>query len=349
MLRFSHIEYLYGLFLIPVLLIIFIIMWRWRKNAIKRFGDYELVLKLMPNLSDAKTLTKLTFQLIAFAFLIFAIAGPQMGSKLEEIKREGADIVIALDVSNSMLAEDLAPNRLERAKQSMLKLIDELNGDRLGIIVFAGEAFVQLPITTDYSAAKLFINTINTEIVPTQGTAIGTAIQLAVKSFGEPSENNLKKNKAIIIITDGENHEDDAINEAKNAVDQGIIIHTIGMGSPNGSPIPTLSNGIKTGYRKDKEGQTVVTKLNEQMLQDIASSGKGIYIRATNSKNGLDILMKEFEKMDKQEYDSKSFTEYEEQFQYFVALALLFLTLDFFVSRRKIKWLEKINLFEEKK
>ena len=349
MLRFSHTAYLYGLFLIPVLVVIFLLMSRWRKKAIKRLGDYELIMKLIPDISDSKTRIKLVFQLIAFAFLIIAIAGPQMGSKLEVVKRQGADIVIALDVSNSMMAEDLSPNRLERAKQSILKLIDDLKGDRLGIIVFAGEAFVQLPITTDYAAAKLFINTINTEIVPTQGTAIGTAINLAVKSFGEPNENNLKKNRSIIVITDGENHEDDAINEANSAQEQGIIVHTIGMGSPQGSPIPSLSNGVKTGYKKDKEGQTVITKLNEQMLQDIASSGKGIYVRASNSKNGLELLMKEFEKMDKQEFEEKSFTDYEEQFQYFVALALLFLTLDFFVSRRKIKWMEKINLFAEKK
>lgn len=346
--KFAHIEFLYGLILIPVLIIVFAIMWSWRKKALAAFGDYPIILKLIPDISDSKTRLKIVLQLLALFFMIIAMAGPQMGSKLEEIKREGSDIIIALDISNSMMAEDLYPNRLENAKYSISKLIDNLKGDRLGLIVFAGEAFVQLPVTADYAAAKLFINTINTDIIPTQGTAIGNAISLCVKSFGDQKENEVKnsKNKAIIIITDGENHEDDAISEAQKATSEGIIVHTIGMGSANGAPIPIKTNGNNSGFRKDKEGNTVITKLNESMLQEIANAGTGIYVRANNTQNSLKVLMDEFKKMDKSEFESKSFTEYEEQFQYFVALALFFLTLDFFISRRKTKWLAKFKLFD---
>ena len=346
MFKFGHIEYLYALGIIPLLIIIFLMMVKWRKKALAAFGERAVISQLMNDVSDSKTRLKLILQMLAFAFLVIAAAAPQTGAKLEEVKREGVDLMIALDVSNSMLAEDLSPNRIERAKQAISKLVDNLKGDRIGIIVFAGEAYVQLPVTTDYGAAKLFLNTINTDIVPTQGTAIGTAIQLAVKSLESKTD---QKSKVIVVITDGENHEDDAVKEAENAVKQGILVHTIGMGSPNGSPIPLYKNKRITGHRTDKEGNTIVTKLNEPMLQQIASAGNGTYIRATNSQDGLKALMDDINKMEKQEFASKMYTDYEDQFQYFIGLALLLLTLDFFVSRRKSKWLNKINLFGEKK
>jgi Ca-activated chloride channel homolog len=337
MFRFSHSEYLYALLLIPFLLLIFGMMWKWRKKAFEAFGEWPVISQLIPDSSDSKTKIKLALQLTGFFFLVIAIAGPQMGTKLEEIKREGSDIVIALDISNSMLAEDLSPNRLERAKQYISKLIDDMHGNRLGMVVFAGESFVQLPITTDYAAAKLFINTINTDLIQSQGTAIGNAISLAVKSFGLENESTLQKNKAIIIITDGENHEDDALGEATEAAKNGIFVHTIGMGSDQGAPIPIYKNGVRTGFRKDKEGNTVVTKMNESMLQELATAGKGIYVRAANSRNSLKILMDE----------TVQFSDYDDKFQYFVALALFFLSLDFFISRRKSKWMSKIKLFEK--
>ena len=264
---------------------------------------------------------------------------------IENMRREGFELMIALDVSNSMLAEDLQPNRLERAKQSISKTIDKLKGDKIGVVVFAGEAYVQLPMTTDYAAAKLFLSTIGTDIVPTQGTAIGKAIELSIESFAEAPA----KNRAIIVITDGENHEDDAIAQAKNAVEKGIVVHTIGIGSPEGTPIPLYSRGRKSGFRKDRAGNTVVTKLNEQALQEIASAGDGIYIRANNTQTGLKILFDELNKLEKAEFGTKMFTDYEDRFQYFIAAALLLLVLELLISERKSKWFRNFNLFEVKK
>jgi Ca-activated chloride channel family protein len=298
----------------------------------------------MPMASDFKLKTKFILFSIALTALIIGIANPQIGSKMEEVKREGVDLMIAIDLSNSMLAEDLQPNRLMRAKQSISKLIDRLQGDRIGLIVFAGEAYVQLPITTDYSAAKLFLSTINTSIVPTQGTAIGKAIELSIKSFDLEND----QNKAIIVITDGENHEDDAIEKAKEAEDLGIFVHAIGMGSEDGGPIPIKSrNGRITGYQKDKEGNTVITTLNEDMLKQIAQAGGGSYIRANSTQSGLNALFKEINKMEKKEIGSKVFTDYKDRFQWFIGLAIILLLIETLIKGRKNKWSSKINLFEE--
>lgn len=339
--RFQHIEYLYGLSVIPLLAIIYAIMVSWKKKVLKDFGSIDLVNKLMPEVSSAKPLLKFIVMLFAVLFLIIGLANPQIGSKMEEVKREGVDLMIALDLSNSMLAEDLVPNRLEKAKNAISQLIDELHGDRIGVIVFAGDAYVQLPLTTDYAAAKLFLSTINTELIPTQGTAIGAAIDLAVKSFGEKNENN----KAVIVITDGESHEDDAKTNTEEAAKKDIIVHAIGMGSSQGAPIPVYNKGQLLGYRKDKEGNTVVTKLNEPILQQLAALGNGTYVRATNTQVGLDILFGEINKMQKKEYGSKMFTDYEDRFQYFFGIALLLLILEFFISERRSKWWDKLNLF----
>lgn len=339
--RFQHIEYLYGLAVIPLLVIIYAMMFSWKKKALKNFGAIDLVNKLMPEVSFVKPLLKFIVMLFTILFLVIGLANPQIGSKMEEVKREGVDLMIALDLSNSMLAEDLVPNRLEKAKNAISQLIDELHGDRIGVIVFAGDAYVQLPLTTDYAAAKLFLSTINTELIPTQGTAIGAAIDLAVKSFGERNESN----KAIIVITDGENHEDDAKTNTEDAAKKGIIVHAIGMGSSQGAPIPVYNKGQLLGYRKDKEGNTVVTKLNETMLQQLAALGNGTYVRATNTQVGLDILFGEINKMQKKEYGSKMFTDYEDRFQYFFGIALLLLILEFFISERRSKWWDKLNLF----
>jgi Ca-activated chloride channel family protein len=283
--------------------------------------DLSVIVQLFPDVSPCKK--SLEIYLICyriFRFLIIGIVNPQVGTKLEEVKRKGADLMICLDVSNSMKAEDLQPSRLEKSKQALSKLIDNLEGDRVGIIVFGGQAYVQLPITTDYAAAKMFLASISTDMVPTQGTAIGKAIDLAVESFGKDEG----KNKAIVIITDGENHEDDAIAAAETAVEKGITIHTIGMGSENGAPIPIYKNEVKEGYRKDKDGNTVVTKLNEPMLQQIAGAGSGIYVRATNSDAGLKNVLDAIDKLEKKQFESKMFSDYEDRFQWFVAAALVF-------------------------
>jgi Ca-activated chloride channel homolog len=337
--------YLYALGLIPVFIVIYFIMSIWRKKALKSYGDLNVISRLFPDVSNAKRITKFILFSFAFAFLIVGIVNPQIGTKLEEVKRKGADIMICLDVSNSMKAEDLQPNRLEKSKQAISKLVDKLEGDRIGIIVFGGEAYVQLPITTDYSAAKLFLQSINTDMIPTQGTDIGKAIDLAVESFGKDEG----KNKAIVIITDGENHEEDAIKAAEAAAEKNISIHTIGMGSENGAPIPVYKGNVQEGFKKDKEGNTVITKLNDQTLKEIASAGNGIYVRATNSDAGLNNVLEELDKLEKKQFDSKMFSDYEDRFQWFIAAAFILFLIEIFISERKSKIYKRLDLFGENK
>ena len=338
MYRFDHIEYLYGLGLIPVLILLYILTRVWRRKALKKLGDMEILSQMMPGVSSVKPTLRFILFLSAITFLIFGLVNPQIGSKLEEIKREGSDIVICLDVSNSMKAEDFKPNRLAKAKQAIEKLIDKLNNDRIGIIVFAGEAYVQLPITTDYAAAKLFLENVDCDAVPIQGTVISSAIELAEKSFGTEEG----KNKAIVIISDGESHDDDAIAAAHAASEKNIVIHTIGIGSPEGVPIPVYKNNVQAGFKKDKEGNTVVTKLNEGALEEIASAGNGVYVRATQGEIGLLSLQERINKMEKKTFDSKIYTDYEDRFQIFIAIALFFLLIESMLTERKSKWWEKM-------
>ncbi|MEN9331226.1 MAG: hypothetical protein RLZZ94_316 [Bacteroidota bacterium] len=345
MFRFQNPEMIY-LFVTALLLVVLFWMFiRWKKKALARFGKMEIINNLFPEVSLTRPTLKFWIRWVAFISLIIGLCGPLIGSKLEEVKRKGSDIIICLDVSNSMLAEDLMPNRLERAKQAISRLIDKLEGDRVGIVVFAGDAYTQLPITTDYGAAKLFLTQINTDIVPTQGTAIGAAIDLATTSFTD----TIKKNSAIVIITDGENHEDDAIEAAKSASEQGVKVYTIGMGSEQGTPIPIYSNGAKVGYRQDNSGQTIMTKLNSVMLEDIAEAGKGKFIHATNSDDGLSIVLKELSALDKKEFKAKMYTSFENQFQFFLAIALFLFIIDFIIGENKSKVVAKWNLFGENK
>jgi Ca-activated chloride channel family protein len=312
-----------------------------RKRLLKKFGDYNLVKQMMPNVSNDKRISKFIIWSLALCSMIFAIINLQTGSKMQEVKREGGDIMVCLDVSNSMLAEDLSPNRLERAKQALEKFIDKLEGDRLGIIVFAGEAYVQLPITADYSAAKLFLGSINPGIVPVQGTNITDAISLSMESFGK----DIGKNKSIIIITDGEDHEEGAVKAAEEAASQGVIINTIGVGSPTGVPIPLYQDGKRQGYRKDKQGNTVVTKLNEKLLLDIASAGKGAYAKANNADVGLGAIMDKLKQLEKKQIESKMYTDYDDQYMWFVYIAAALLIIEFFINERKSEWWKKLNLF----
>lgn len=347
MFRFAHKEYLLLLALIPFFVLLYLLLIYWKKKALKRLGDSELVYQLSADTAKTKPLIKFIILMLAYTVTVIGIADPQIGTKLEEVKRKGVDVIIALDVSNSMKAEDIRPNRLDRAKQSISRLIDNLQGDRIGLIVFAGNAYVQLPITTDYGAAKLFLNTIDCDMIPTQGTAIGAAIDLAITSFGEGD--TAKHNKAIIVITDGENHEDDAVESAKKAAESGMVVHTIGMGSEAGAPIPVFHNGVRVGFMQDENGQTVITKLDASMLHQLADAGKGKFIRATNSDDGLQLVMKEINTMEKKEFGSKMFTDYADQFQYFLGLALLLLIIEFIISEKKSKKLENVNLFGDKK
>lgn len=344
MLRFAHIEYLWGLAGIPVLLLIFLWVNNWKKKALKTLGDRLVIDKIVPRVSFATPKVKFALFALALTFLIVGVADPQIGSKMVEEKRKGADLMILLDVSNSMLAQDMAPNRLENAKQAISQLIDNLHSDRIGMIVFAGEAYVQLPVTTDYAAAKLFLNTINTDMVPTQGTAIGAAIDLGMQSFDFKNGTG----KAMIIITDGENHEDDAIDAVYKAVDKGVSVNVIGMGSAEGAPIPAYRDNKQVGFRTDSTGQSIITKLNEEMCKEIAATGKGTYVRATNANSGLNILMSQIEKVQRKTYDAKSFKDFEDRFQIFIALALVCLVAEFFISNRKSVRLSKVKLFEVK-
>jgi Ca-activated chloride channel family protein len=344
MLRYEHIEYLNFLFGIPVLIVVMLLYSRWKKNAIALFGDNRLVKELMHSFSKRRTQIKNILTILIFILLVIGIANPQVGAKMEEVKREGVDLMIAIDLSNSMMAEDIKPNRLERAKLAISRLIDKLEGDRIGLIVFAGEAYVQLPITTDYSAAKLFLSTVNTNIVPTQGTEIAKAIDLSMQSFDMENA----QNKAIIIITDGESHDEKAIESAEKANELGMFVHTLGMGLSKGGPIPIYNKyGNRTGYRKDRDGNTVVSKLNEKLLQQIANAGKGTYVRANNSKAGLSTLFAEINKMEKKEIGTMVFTEYKDRFQLFISLALLLLLTDLILLGRRNKWSNRINFYKE--
>lgn len=345
MLRLENTEAIFLLALIPALILLFIFFMNSKRGKLNKLGNKNLIKQLVPERSSFKNWLKFILMMLALVFLIMGAAGVLVGSRLEEVKREGVDIMIALDVSNSMKAEDIRPNRLERAKQFITRLISQMGNDRIGIVVFAGNAYVHLPITVDHSAARLFLTSIDTDIVPRQGTDIGTALDLAVKSFGD----SITKHNAIIIITDGEDHEEHALGATKNATEKGITVHTVGMGSPEGVPIPVYSGGQRTGFLKDREGNTVLTRLNENILQQIASAGGGVYIRATNSGNELNVITNEINKMTKREFESKVFTQYENRFQYFVGAAIILLIIELLLSERRSKWWQTLNLFGENK
>lgn len=306
------------------------------------FADEGLIQFLIPDVSSINTTIKYLLWRLAAWFLVVALINPQLGSKMSEAKIRGIEIMIAVDVSNSMKAEDLKPNRLVRATRSIEKLLENLHGDKVGIVVFAGQAFVQLPITNDYSAGKLFLSAIDTDIVPVQGTAIGAATELSLESFDFESP----AQKVIIILTDGENHEDDAIEAAQLAAEKGVKVYTIGLGSVKGEPIPEYNGKRKTGFMKDNEGNIVVSKLNEDMLVEIADAGNGAYIRASNAEVGLQTLLEELNEINKTEMGSVSFAEYEDRYQIFLALGLLCLLLEFLLRSRKGKLAKQINLFE---
>ncbi|HEX8022439.1 VWA domain-containing protein [Mucilaginibacter sp.] len=344
MLRFANTEFLWGLLAIPLLLFIFLRVNWWKRKAIASLGNKEIVLQMMPQVSFSRPWIKFIFFILAYALVIIGIADPQLGSKTEEVKRKGADLMILLDVSNSMLSQDLAPNRLENAKRALSQLIDKLHDDRIGIVVFAGQAYVQLPVTTDYAAAKLFLNTINTEMVPTQGTAIGAAINLGMQSFDFKNGTG----KSIIIITDGENHEDDAVSAAKAALARNVTVNVVGVGSEEGAPIPIYQGGKQIGFHNDSTGHPVVSKLDETMGKEIAAAGSGVYVRANNANSGLNIVMDQIAKVQRKMTDTKQFKDFEDRFQFFLAIAFVLLLAEFFISIRKNMRLSKIKLFEVK-
>lgn len=338
MFRFSNPEYLYLLLAIPALILLYIVGNAIRNKRLKAYGDPQIIGQLMPDVSKRRPWLKFMLQLLAVTVCIFMVCGPQFGSKLEKQKRKGAELMIALDVSNSMMAEDIIPNRLEKAKQVLSKLVDKLKNDKIGLIVFAGDAYTQLPITSDYVSAKMFLASISPALVPVQGTAIGTAINRCMSSF--PQEG--KTERAIIVITDGENFEDNAIESAKAATEGGVKVHVVGMGLEKGAPIPV---GTSNEFRKDKDGNVVITKLNEKMCQEIAEAGGGVYVRSDNSIGALRVLASELDKMTKADMETSVYSEYDEQFQGLAWIILVLLLVDMVVLERKNKLWRNIKLF----
>ena len=326
MIYFAQYKYLLLLLLVPVILIVHALKLRLRRRRLERFGDLELVKELMPSYSRAKGWIGTVLFTLGFFFFVIGLARPQIGAKLSEHEAKGAEIMICLDVSNSMLAEDYSPSRLERAKLAISRIVDRLQGDRIGLIVFAGSSFVQLPITTDYVSAKMFLNSIDTGSVPIQGTAIGDAVLTAARSFSDQSE----KSRAIIVITDGENHEDDPVDAARQVAEMGIKVYTIGVGSLRGQPIQ------KDGeLMKDREGNIVVTRLDEGTLQQMAAAGGGAYVHAGNEEFGLNPIIDDIRKMEAERFTSVVFEEYDEQYMYFFAIALALFVAEMLVGDRR--------------
>ena len=341
MFRFANIEMLWLLITIPAFVLAYILYTKRKQRQLTDFGDPELIQQLMPDASKSRTLWKFALSMAALVLLIVAAARPQYGQKEKTIKRQGIEVMVALDISNSMLAEDVAPNRLDRAKQMLSKMIDNMVDDKVGLVIFAGDAFTQLPITCDYVSAKMFLNTISPNLIPTQGTAIGAALQTAIASFGT-SESEI--GRAIVLITDGENHEDDAIEIAKKAKEMGIQVFVIGIGKPEGAPIPKPGTN---DYFKDRAGQVVVSRLNEEMCQQIASSGNGIYVRCDNTNTAMRALQQELDRIATSEIETTVFEDYNEQYQSFLLIALLLLLIEFFILSRKNHRISRMDLFGE--
>lgn len=328
---------------IPVFIGAYIWYTRRKRRQLAKFGDPTLVRELMPNASRVRPNVKFSILMVALVLLILAAARPQYGQREQTIKRQGIEAIIALDISNSMLAEDVAPSRLDRAKQMLSKMIDQMVDDKVGLVVFAGEAYTQLPITCDYVSAKMFLNSITPDLIKTQGTAIGAALNTAIQSFGSEDSG---ASRAIILITDGENHEDDATAVAARAKELGIKVIVVGIGKPEGSPIPMPGTN---NFRKDRQGNVVVSRLNEDMCRDIAKAGNGIYVRCDNTNTAMRTLQKEIDTLATTEIETKVYTDYNEQFQSFALVALFLLIIDFFIFNRKNKSLTRLDIFNEEK
>ena len=334
----------FWLLVIPALtLALFFINEFWKSSTQKKFITSSLLIRLSPNLSKFKPYLKISISSISLILLILALVNPQIGSKTETYKRFGIDIVFAIDVSKSMLAEDIAPNRLEKSKQIVNQIINKLTSDRVGIVAYAGKAFPQLPITTDYSSAKMFLQNMNTDMISSQGTAIDEAIQLSTTYFDE----EINTSKLLIIISDGEDHNNSSLDIAKMAASKGIKIYTVGVGKEKGSPIPIKKNGIIQNYKRDNKEEIVITKLNKKVLTEIAEITNGFFIDGENTPYVLKEIDKILLDTEKSEFESKQFSEFKDQFQLFTFLALIFLLFEIFLFDSKTRWIKKLNLFNE--
>ena len=343
MYRLDQPEFLYALALVPLLIVVYAMYRIWQRRAQKAFGDTALLEQLAPEKSRTKSALKFIIALVALTALIIALVNPKIGSKLETVKREGVDIVFALDVSKSMLAQDARPDRLTKAKQIIARTLDNLVSDRVGMIIYAGQAFPQLPITTDYSAARLFLKGVDTDLISSQGTAISSAIDLASRYYDDEDQ----KNRILVIISDGEDHEEGIDAALKQAEENGITIYTIGLGTEQGAPIPGIRKGYNVGYKKDNAGEIVVSRRNSELLKSIAEQGGGKFLAGKSVKSIVDELMDEVAAMEKKEFEAQVFSDYEDQFQWFLGLALLLLVLDTLILDRKTQWFKKLNLFEK--
>nr|WP_293303940.1 VWA domain-containing protein [Allomuricauda sp.] len=344
MVQFDEKTYFYLLGIIAVMVLAFFFLQIWKKRTQRNFADNKLLRRLAPNKSSFKSAVKLVFLLAGLSLLVLGLVNPKIGTKLETVKREGVDIVFAVDVSKSMLAEDIAPNRLEKAKRLVSEIINQLASDRIGIIAYAGQAYPQLPITTDYGAAKMFLQSMNTDMLSSQGTAIDAAIDLATTYYDDSEQTN----RVLFIVSDGEDHsEGNTINAVESAVQNGIRVFTIGVGKPKGAPIPIKRNGVVESLKKDNQGEVVITKLNEAVLAEVADRGNGEYIDGSNTEQAVDYIKELLNQMDKTEFEATQFAEYQDQFQWFLGAAFLCLFLDIFILDRKTQWLKKLNLFNE--
>ena len=338
-------KYLYLLLLLPIVACIFLFNMYWKRKKQLEFGDLEMVKKLSPERSVFKPVLKISILLLALAFLIIGLVNPKIGTKMETVKREGIDIVFAVDVSKSMLAEDVAPNRLDKSKQLVSQIINSLGNDRIGIVAYAGSAFPVLPITSDYSVAKMFLQSMSPDMVSSQGTSLDEAIRLSAKYFDEKS----KTSKLLILISDGEDHSEGASLAAEEANKIGMKIITVGVGTEKGGIIPLKENGVVRSYQKDQNGETVITKLNQEGLKTIAKATKGGYVYGGNTKEVLEYIKNALNNIQKTEFESTQMADFQSQFQWFIGFAFLLLFVDIFLLERKTNWIKELNLFNEKK
>ncbi len=336
--------YLYLLFIIPILVMVFLYLQFWKRKKQREFGDLDLVKKLSPEKSVFKPILKFVVLLLALLGLILGLVNPKIGTKMETVKREGIDIVFAVDLSKSMLAEDVAPSRLDKSKQLVSQIINQLGNDRIGIVAYAGNAFPVLPITTDYSVAKMFLQSMNTNMVSSVGTSLDYAIKLSSTYF----DKNNKTSKLLIMISDGEDHSEGAADAADEANKLGIKIITIGVGTEKGGPIPIRQNGVVESFKRDQNNEVVITKLNQESLTEIAKATKGGYVNGSNTKEVLDYIKKALNNIQKTEFESTQMADFQSQFQWFLGIAFALLFLDIFFLERKTNWIKKLNLFNEK-
>lgn len=342
--KFENIEWFWALSTVLILVILFWGRSRSKKKKLEKLGDNRLRELLLPQFSPVRMIWKNIFLVLAFVFMVLAMTNPQVGAKFEKVKVKGAEIIIALDVSNSMLAEDITPNRLDKARQEIIQLLGELKNDKVGLIIFAGKSFLTVPLTTDYAMIKMYLRGIDTDVISTQGTDIGGAIKLALDSYSDQKKND----KALIIITDGENHESDAVEEAKKASEAGISVHTIGLGKKEGVPLPYYNRYGKKEFRKDRDGNVIVSRLNEELLNKIAAAGKGQFILANNYGIGLDRIYKSLKGLEKTEFKEKMVMDYEDDYQLYLWISLIFLVIELIILPRKNKYFAKIKLSEVK-